>query len=105
MVKGLVSPRPLAPNLVEDSAPSFRPAAVVTTYAAAGVCAAGASAPAGFGGCAAMTARKAGTPPFLFTTPMSVNAISDSSPYLVRLVIPDLDRVVRAGAVLQVQLT
>jgi hypothetical protein len=36
---------------------------------------------------------------------MSVNAISDSSPYLVRLVIPDLDRVVRAGAVLQVQLT
>jgi hypothetical protein len=70
MVKGVVSPRPLAPNLIEDSAPSFRHAAAVTTYAAAGVSAAGASAPADC---------------------------------LVRLVIPDLDRVVRAGAVLRVQ--
>src|SRR2546427_3740480 len=29
------------------------------------------------GGCAAMTARKAGTPPLLFSTPVTVNAISD----------------------------
>jgi hypothetical protein len=49
----------------------------VTAYAAAAVSAAGASAPAGFGGCAAVIAHKAGTPPFLFTTPMTVNAISD----------------------------
>src|SRR5438445_13560352 len=48
-----------------------------TTYAAARVSAAGASAPAGFGGCAAMIARKAGTPPVLFTMLMTVNAISD----------------------------
>jgi hypothetical protein len=69
MVKGVVSPRPLAPNLVEDSAPSFRPAATVTTYAAAGVSVVEASASTGFGGCAAMTARKAGTPPLLLRTP------------------------------------
>jgi hypothetical protein len=79
MVKGVVLPRPPAVNLDEDSPPSFRPAPAVTTYAAARVSAAGASAPAGLCGCAAMTARKAGTPPFLFTTPTTVNAISDMS--------------------------
>jgi len=79
MVKGAVSPRPLAPNLVEDSAPSFRHAAAVTNYAADGVSAAGTSAPADFGGFTAIIARRAGIPPCLFTTPMTVNATSDIS--------------------------
>jgi len=48
------------------------PAAAVTTYAAAE-----ASASAGFGGFAAMAALRAGTPPLLFKTPTTVNAISD----------------------------
>jgi hypothetical protein len=68
---------PLAVNLDQDSPPLFPTAAAVTTYSAAGVSAAGASAPAGLGGCAAMTARKAGTPQLLFTTPVIVNATSD----------------------------
>jgi len=57
----------------------FSPAPAVTTYAAARVSPAGASAPAGLCGCAAVTARKASAPPFLFTTPTTVNAISDMS--------------------------
>ena len=56
---------------------SFSPAATVTTYAAAGISVAGASVVAAFGGCGAMAARNAGTPPLLFTTPMTVNAIPD----------------------------
>src|SRR5207302_9960840 len=56
---------------------SCSPAAAVTTYAAAGISSAGASAPAGFGGCAAMIALRAGTPPLLLRTPVTVNAISD----------------------------
>ena len=58
---------------------SLLPAAAVTTYAAARVYAAGTSAPAGFGGCTDMTARKAGTPPLLLKTLVTVNAISDMS--------------------------
>jgi hypothetical protein len=67
----------LAVNLGEESPPLCSLAAAVTTYAAATVSAAGASASSDFGGCAAMTARNAGTPPFLFTTPVIVNATSD----------------------------
>src|SRR5215471_14370353 len=76
--KGVVSPRhPGAESLTRFGA--VQPATAVTTYAAAGTSAAGAEAPAGSGGCAAMTARKAGTPPLLFRTPVTVNAISDMS--------------------------
>jgi hypothetical protein len=77
MVKGVASRRLLTVNLSEDLPLFFSPAAAVTTYAAAGISAAGASASAGFGGLAAMTARRAGTAPLLFTTPMTVNATSD----------------------------
>src|SRR5207245_11382151 len=56
---------------------SFSPAATLTTYAAAGFSVAGASVVAAFGGCGAMAARRAGTPPLLFTTPMTVTATSD----------------------------
>jgi len=84
MVKGVVSPRPLAPNFVEDSAPSFRHAAAVTTYAAAGISAAG--YPAAF-----------------------VHDADDCQcdlghgRYLMGLVVPNLDCVVRPPAVLRVQ--
>src|SRR5438309_2374578 len=93
MVKGVVSPRPLAPNLVEDSAPSFRPAAAVTPYAAAGVSAAGASAPAGFGGYSTVFAHDA----------HDRQCDLGHGRHLTRFVLPDLDRVVRPGTVLRVQ--
>jgi hypothetical protein len=103
MVKGAVSPRPLAPNLGEDSAPSFCHAAAVTTYAAAGVSAAGTSAPADFGGFAAIIARRTGIPPCFHDTDDRQCDLGHQR-CLVRVVIADPDRVVRAGALLRVQL-
>jgi hypothetical protein len=63
----------------------------------------GASAPADFGGCAAIIARRAGIPPCFHDTDDCQCDLGHQR-CLVRLVIPNPDRVVRAGAVLRVQL-